>query len=80
MNKYSDVMAKHSDEKLVDLLNNHREEYQPEAIEAMIEEAKKRGLQERVFMLEEPKVEENESVYDIAIREIMQLERNIGKN
>ncbi len=73
-------MKKHSDEMLVDLINNHREEYLPEAIEAMIEELKSRGLEDRIVTQQEILPQETESVYDVAIREIMQLERNADKN
>lgn len=80
MNKFSEVMKKHSDEMLIDIYNNHREDYVPEAVEAMIEELKTRGLENCTATQQEILPLEKESDYDIAIRKIMQLERKAVQN
>lgn len=74
MNKFSEVMKKHTDEMLIDMINNHREEYTPEAIEAIEEELTRRGLKDSVI-LQKPIRQKNESDYDFAIREIIYLEK-----
>lgn len=79
MNKFSEVMKKHSDEMLIDMITNHREDYVPEAIEAIEEELKSRGLED-CLLRQAPPLQGNESVYDIAIRKIMQMEFNSDNN
>ena len=84
MNQFTEVMRKHSDEMLIDIINNHSEDYVPEAIEAIKEELKSRGIEDRIIVgnhiIQDPQIQEKESVYDVAIREIMQMEYNSDNN
>ena len=84
MNKFSEVMRKHSDEMLINMINNHSADYVPEAIEAIKEELKSRGIEDCIIVenriIQDPHIQEKESVYDVAIREIMQMEYNSSNN
>lgn len=52
-NKFSDVMPQHTDAELIKILNEHRNDYQPEAVEAAEVEFKKRNLSD--FKIQEAK-------------------------
>ena len=43
-NKFEDIMSQHSDEELIKILNSKEGDFQPEAIEAALKEAKKRNV------------------------------------
>lgn len=74
MNQFTEVMKKHSDEKLIDMITNHKDDYVPEAIEAIKAEIISRGLGDKIEP-DRSHYKDPKSVFDIAIREIIEMEK-----
>lgn len=76
MNKFSEKMKEYSVEELLEMINNHSEDYVQEAKEAIIHELIIRGMKESIAPENLPDFQEPESSYDVAIREVIEMERN----